>query len=76
MPKRIQIRNVPEAVHRHLKACAADAGMSLTEYLLREITRLAMLPTAAQMRERLRSRKRVKLSESAAAILRRERDSA
>jgi hypothetical protein len=39
--KMIQIRHVPEDVHARLKARAAKAGMSLSDYLLREITFLA-----------------------------------
>lgn len=76
MARMIQIRNVPEAVHRKLKVRAAQAGMSLSELLLAEIARFAALPTAEEMRERLRSRQSVKLTESAAAAVRKERDSA
>lgn len=76
MGKTIQIRNVPEAVHRRLKLRALEAGMSLSEHLLAEVTRIASLPTRAEMRERLRSRPAVKLRKSAAALVRRERDSA
>jgi plasmid stability protein len=43
--KMIQIRHVPEDVHARLKARAAAAGMSLSDYLLREITALALRPT-------------------------------
>jgi len=53
MPGTIQIRNVPEDVHRRLKAKAALEGMSLSEYLLREAKRLASYPTMAEIRERL-----------------------
>ena len=76
MAKTVQIRNVPEAVHKKLKVRAAQAGMSLSELLLAEIARFAMLPTPEEMRERLRARKSVKLAESAAAAVRKERDSA
>jgi plasmid stability protein len=43
--KMIQIRHVPEDVHARLKARAGAAGMSLSDYLLREITALALRPT-------------------------------
>jgi hypothetical protein len=76
MAKNIQIRNVPEAVHRRLTRRAAQAGMSLSEFLLAERSHYASLPTPEEMRERLRSRKAVKLTESAAAAVRKERDSA
>lgn len=74
--KSVQIRNVPDAVHRRLKVRAAQAGMSLSELLLAEVVRYASLPTADEMRERLRARKPVRLTESAAEALRKERDSA
>ncbi len=76
MAKALQIRNVPAGVHRRLKMRAAAAGMSLSELLLAEITRFAELPTAAEMQERLRSRRSTKLAESAAEAVRKERDSA
>lgn len=76
MAKTLQVRGVPEKVHRRLKARAADAGLSLSEYLLAELTRFAELPTRDEMRERLRNGPRAKLSESAAKMVRRERDTA
>jgi hypothetical protein len=76
MAKSIQIRNVSNAVHKRLGALAAKSGMSLSEYLLAELNALAAMPTPEEMRERLRSRKSVKLAESAAAAVRKERDSA
>ena len=54
MPKMIQLRNVPEGLHRSLKARAALAGMSLSDYLLSEIREIAERPTLAEFRERLR----------------------
>ena len=66
----IQIRNVPEDLHRRLKARAAMAGMSLSDYLLKEISAVAERPTMEEMRERLARRSRVETSESAADIIR------
>lgn len=74
MAKTIQVRNVPEAVHRRLKQRAADAGMSLSEHVLAELTRLAGLPTRREWLERLHAGASVKLTKSAAALVRRERD--
>jgi plasmid stability protein len=74
MAKLIQIRNVPEAVHRRLKARAALMGMSLSEYLLREVTRLAERPTIEEWRQRLASRRAVKPSREPAAVIRGQRD--
>jgi len=45
----IQIRNVPESVHRTYQARAAAVGMSLQEYLLAEIVRGAKLRTPAEV---------------------------
>ncbi|MGX6448153.1 FitA-like ribbon-helix-helix domain-containing protein [Patulibacter sp. S7RM1-6] len=52
----IQIRNVPEDVHRTLKARAAAAGVSLSDYVLREVERSARAPTAEELDERIRAR--------------------
>ena len=54
MGKMIQIRNVPEAVHRRLRARAAAQGQSLSDYLLREIRSVAEKPTPEEMLARLR----------------------
>jgi plasmid stability protein len=59
MSKMIQLRNVPDALHRSLKSRAAMAGMSLSDYLLAEIKEIAERPTLAELRERLHQRKPV-----------------
>jgi len=71
----IQIRNVPDSLHRRLKARSAMAGMSLSDYLLAEIRRLAERPTIEEMLARLQTRPAVNLSESPAEAIRAERDS-
>jgi len=76
MSKMIQIRNVPHAVHRKIKARAAQSGRTLSDYLLAEIERIAALPTRDEMLARLHARTRVNLSTPAAQIIRRERESA
>lgn len=75
MTKMIQIRNVPDAVHREIKARAAKAGMTLSDYLKREVVRLAATPSLEEMLERVRSRQRPTLSETPAEVIRAERDS-
>jgi len=70
----IQIRNVPDDLHRRLKARAAMAGMSLSDYLLNEVRQVAEHPTLDEMRERLRRRSPVKLDVPPADIIRAERD--
>ena len=74
MSKMIQLRNVPDSLHRTLKAKAAMAGMSLSDFLLAEIRCLAERPTVAELRERLRQRSRIAHPLSAAEAVRRERD--
>lgn len=72
----IQVRNVPDALHRKLKARAAVAGQSLSDFLLAELGRVAGRPTREEMLARLHARSRVRLKTSAAAIIRDERESA
>ncbi|ODT87613.1 hypothetical protein [Phenylobacterium sp. SCN 70-31] len=69
----IQIRNVPEALHRRLKARAAMAGLSLSDMLLREIAAVAERPSPEEMRARLA--KLTPVDFDAAAAVRAERDS-
>ena len=76
MSRMVQIRNVPEPLHRKLKVRAAQAGQTLSDYLLAEISRLAARPTREEMLARLHGRKRVTLTTPAAAVIREERDSA
>lgn len=64
MPIMIQIRNVPEDVHRKLKVRAAQLGMSLSDYLKGEIARIAETPTLDEMLDRLSRRPPVELGES------------
>ena len=74
MSKMIQIRNVPDALHRGLKARAAMAGMSLSDYLLTEIKEIAEKPTLAELRERLHRRKPVSEPIDTARLVREERE--
>ncbi len=70
----IQIRNVPETLHRELKSRAALAGMSLSDYLLHEIRQVAERPTLDQLRARLDSRPSTTPSLPPATAVRAERD--
>ena len=74
MSKMIQLRHVPDALHRKLKARAAMAGMSLSDYLLREIRQLEALPTLEEFQERLSRRTPVTTPIDAARMIREERD--
>ena len=74
MSKMIQLRNVPDALHRSLKARAAMAGQSLSDYLLAEIKEVAERPTLAELRERLHRRKPVAVEIDTARLVREERE--
>jgi len=69
----IQVRNVPEGLHRSLKARAANAGMSLSDYLLIELREIAERPTLAEFRERLHTRKPVSVALDTGVLVREER---
>lgn len=71
----VQIRNMPSALHSELKARAAKAGLSLSDYLLRELEDVAARPTMEEWVERLKTRSRVETSLTPAEVLREERDS-
>lgn len=75
MPVALQIRNVPDDLHRKLKQRAARAGMSLSEYLLSEVRASAEQLTLEEMFERLQSRMPVETTVSAAELIREARDS-
>lgn len=71
----VQIRNVPTELHRRLKARAALAGMTLSDYLLHEIRHVAERPSVEELRARLRGRSAVTPSMSPMRAVRAERDS-
>jgi antitoxin FitA len=70
----VQIRNVPLEFHRRLKARAALEGMSMSDYILREVGKALERPTRAEVLERLRSRPVRRLKRNAADVIRAERD--
>lgn len=74
MSTMIQIRNVPDALHRRLKSRAALAGMSLSDYLLVQIREVAERPTMEELRARLQSRPSVTPSLAPADAVRAERE--
>lgn len=69
----IQIRHVPTYIHRRLKSKAAEVGLTLSDFILREVTQLAERPTAAELAETIRNRGKVTLPESSAVAVRAER---
>ena len=74
MAKMIQLRHVPDPLHRKLKARAALEGVSLSDYLLKEVERLAARPTMGELRQRLAQRPPVVPKVSPAAVVRAQRD--
>jgi len=73
MAQMIQVRNVPEALHRGLKARAATMGMSLSGYLLGELREIAERPTLAEFRERLHGRRPIPFALDTASMVNEER---
>ncbi|MFH1176969.1 MAG: hypothetical protein V1750_06140 [Acidobacteriota bacterium] len=74
MSTMIQIRNVPDDLHRALKARAALEGVSLSDLLLNEIRQLAERPSLSELRRRLATRARVSPSVPPAVAVREERE--
>ncbi|HUI42955.1 MAG TPA: hypothetical protein VL523_13405 [Terriglobia bacterium] len=75
MSTMVQIRNVPSDVHRRLKARAALEGLSLSDYLLREIRESLERPTLDELRKRLAAREAHRPVPAPAAAVRAERNS-
>jgi plasmid stability protein len=73
MSKMVQIRNMPDEMHRTLKVRAANEGKSLSDYILGELRKSAEVPTMAEMLERIRNRAPVQEFSSEEAV-RAERD--
>lgn len=76
MSKMVQVRNVPDGLHRKLKSRAAVAGQSLSDYLLSQLGTIAARPTREELLTRLHGRTRVTLKTPAAVVIRAERESA
>jgi plasmid stability protein len=76
MAKMIQVRNVPDSIHRALKAKAALAGKSLSDWILEELKALAALPSEEELLERLREAEPFAMKRSSSRIIRKGRDTA
>ncbi|MHB8621536.1 MAG: FitA-like ribbon-helix-helix domain-containing protein [Chloroflexota bacterium] len=70
----IQIRNVPDDIHARLKAKAAKARLTLSDYVLEDLRHLAETPTVDEIRARIRQLPPVHVSESIADAIREERE--
>ena len=73
MTTMIQIRNVPESLHRRLKARAALEGVSMSRFVLREIERALERPSRRELLEAILAQPEIELDRSPADILRDER---
>ena len=74
MSKMLQIRNVPDEVHRRLKSRAALAGMSMSDYVLREIEVVLSRPTRDEVFARIAELPTIDLDPPSAEVLREERE--
>jgi plasmid stability protein len=70
----VQIRNVPTELHRRLKARAAIEGMSMSDYVMRELRKALDRPTRQEILDRLRAQPVRRLERHAAEVIRAERD--
>ena len=70
----VQVRNVPTEMHRRLKARAAIEGMSMSDYVMRELRKALDRPTRHEILERLRAQPVRRLERRAAEVIRAERD--
>lgn len=74
MSTMVQIRNVPDEVHSKLKERAALVGLSMSEFVLREIRKSLERPTPEELLARLKTRERVEPKVSIAALIAAERE--
>jgi plasmid stability protein len=74
MSKMVQIRNMPDSIHRILKSRAASAGMSLSDYLLRELKKIAGRPTMEELIARMHKRQPVTVEIDSARLIREDRE--
>jgi plasmid stability protein len=75
MSKMVQVRDVPDRVHSTLKARAAREGMSLSDFIKRELERVAERPTMREWLEGMQQVKPIRAKQSAAQVVREMRDS-
>ena len=74
MSKMIQVRDVPEQVHGTLKARAAREGMSLSDFIKRELERAAERPSMPEWLELTQRAKPIPARRTAAQVVRELRD--
>lgn len=72
----IQIRNVPDQLHRELKVRAAESGMTLSDYMLAEIREVAVKPTMREWLHTVSQREPVETSLTPSEAIHAERERA
>lgn len=75
MTTMIQIRNVPDEIHRQVKARASLAGMSMSEFILQELHRVIERPSRDELLDRISKLPGLEVEPSPEELIRRERDS-
>ena len=73
MPKMLQIRNVPDDLHGRLKARSALAGLSMSDYVLREVRQSLARPPREEVFARIAELPPIELDPPAAEVLRDDR---
>lgn len=73
MSKMLQVRNVPDDLHRTLKVRAAHKGMTLSDFVLSELSSIAGKPTLAELSDRIAARERVDIGDLGTEIIRKHR---
>jgi plasmid stability protein len=71
----VQVRNVPDELHRRLKSRAAAEGLTISDFVLREIRKAVERPTRQELLERLATGPRTRLRRNPADVIRADRDS-
>ncbi len=71
----IQVRNVPDHVHRTLKSRAARESLSLSDFLKKELARAAERPTMQEWLDRAEEAAPIRTKRSPAQVIRELRDS-
>jgi plasmid stability protein len=70
----IQIRHVPDEIHKNLKIRATKKGMSLSDYLLSELVKIVKRPTLEEILERIEAREPTNVQENSVDAVRAERE--
>lgn len=76
MSTNLQIRNLPDDLHKALKVRAALEGKSMSELVVEQLRSMLAVPSERELRQRLDAAEPLAMKESSATLIRRERDTA